>query len=37
MVDVCCPREALVEDDAKELHRLLELDRDVIDLQIGVI
>ena len=34
VVKVCCPCEALVEDDAEELHRLLEkLDRDVIDLQ----
>ena len=33
VVNVCCPCEALVEDDAEELHRLLEkLDRDVIDL-----
>ena len=24
---------ALVEDDAEEHHRLLELDRDVVDLQ----
>ena len=28
-----CPCEALVEDDAEELHRLLELDRDVVYLQ----
>ena len=33
VVDVCCPCEALVEDDAGELHRLLELNRDVVDLQ----
>ena len=33
VVDVCCPCEALVEDDAEELHRLLELNRDVADLQ----
>ena len=30
---MCCLCEALVEDDAEELHRLLDLDRDVIDLQ----
>ena len=30
---MCCPCEALVEDDAEELHRLLDLDRDVIDLE----
>ena len=30
VVDVCCPCEALVEDDAEELHRLLELDRDLL-------
>ena len=30
---MCCPCETLVEDDAEELHRLLELDHDVIDLQ----
>ena len=30
---MCCPCEALVEDDSEELHRLLDLDRDVIDLQ----
>ena len=30
VVNVCCPCEALVEDDAEKLHRLLEkLDRDV--------
>ena len=28
-----CPCEALVEDNAEELHCLLDLDRDVIDLQ----
>ena len=28
-----CPCEALVEDDAEELHCLLDLVRDVIDLQ----
>ena len=33
LVDVCCPCEALVEDDAEKLHRLLDIDRDVIDLQ----
>ena len=33
VVDVGCPREATVEDDADEFHRLLKLDRDVIDLQ----
>ena len=33
VVEVCCLCEALVEDDAEELHRLLDLDRDVIDLQ----
>ena len=38
VVNVYCPCEALVEDDAEELHRLLEkLDRDVIDLQDDVI
>ena len=31
-VDECCPFEALVEDNAEELHRLLKLDRVVIDL-----
>ena len=33
VVDVCCPCEALVEDDAEERHRLLDLDCDDIDLQ----
>ena len=33
VVDVCCLCEALVEDDAEELHRLLELNRGVADLQ----
>ena len=34
VVNVCCPCEALVEDYAEELHRLLDkLDRAVIDLQ----
>ena len=33
VVDACCPCEALVEDDAEELHRLLELDRDDIELR----
>ena len=32
-VDVCCPCEALVEDDAEKLHRPLHRDRDVIDFQ----
>ena len=33
-LSVCCQCEALVEDDAEQLHRLLKkLDRDVIDLQ----
>ena len=30
---MCCPCQVLVEDDAEELHRLLELDHDVVDLQ----
>ena len=33
VVDVCYPCEALVEDEAEELHRFLELNRDVVDLQ----
>ena len=32
VVDVCCSCEALVEDDAEELHCLLKHDRDVVDL-----
>ena len=33
VADVCCPCEALVEDDAEELHHLLDLDCDDINLQ----
>ena len=33
---MCCPCYALVEDDAEELHRLLDLDRDVIDIQVDI-
>ena len=33
VVDACCPCEALIEDDTEELNRLLELDRNDIDLR----
>ena len=30
---MCCPCEALVEEEAEVRHRLLDLHRDVIDVQ----